>query len=147
MVDKFLGRTGVRVSPLCLGTMSFGQEADASTSAQLFGKARDAGINVFDSADVYSSGESEKILGELVASCRDEAVVTSKAYFPTSSDRNARGLSRYHLVRAVEASLRRLKTDYIDLFFLHRYDDHTDVEDLRRDYQADGASGCHCHCG
>jgi aryl-alcohol dehydrogenase-like predicted oxidoreductase len=132
MPDTYLGRTGVRVSPLCLGTMTFGNEASPQTSKLLFERAREGGINVFDCADVYAAGESEQILGGLVASCRDEVVITTKAYFPTSADRNARGLSRYHLVRAVEASLRRLGTDYIDLFYLHRFDDKTDVEETWR---------------
>jgi len=105
MLGKFLGTSGIRVSPLCLGTMSFGMEANAETSAALFHMAREAGVNVFDTADVYSDGESERILGGLIKSSRDEIVLATKAYFPTGSDRNARGLSRYHLVRAVEASL------------------------------------------
>ncbi len=132
MTNRFLGRTGVRVSPLCLGTMSFGQESDAKTSAQLFHRAREAGINVFDTADVYGGGASERILGGLIADCRDEVVIASKAYFPTSADCNARGSSRYHLVRAVEASLRRLGTDCIDIFYLHRHDDETRAEETWR---------------
>ncbi len=132
MADTFLGRTGVRISPLCLGTMSFGTEADPDTCKLLFDRALEAGVNVFDCADVYGNGEAEKILGGLIAACRDEVVVTTKAYFPTSADRNARGLSRYHLVRAVEASLRRLNTDYIDVFFLHRHDEETSVEETWR---------------
>jgi aryl-alcohol dehydrogenase-like predicted oxidoreductase len=132
MEDSFLGGTGVRISRLALGTMVFGNEADPATSQALFTCARDAGVNVFDCADVYAGGESEKILGGLIASSRDEVVITSKAYFPTGSDRNARGLSRYHLVRAVEASLRRLGTDRLDLFFLHRHDDQTEPEESWR---------------
>jgi aryl-alcohol dehydrogenase-like predicted oxidoreductase len=112
--------------------MSFGNEADLDTCRILFGRARDAGVNVFDCADVYANGESEKILGALIKDCRDEVVLTTKAYFPTSSDRNARGLSRYHLVRAVEASLKRLGTEYIDVFFLHRHDDETSAEETWR---------------
>jgi len=129
---RFLGSTGIRVSSLCLGTMSFGGDADEATSAQLFGLARDAGINLFDCADVYNGGRSEQILGKLIAGCRDEVIITTKAYFPTSKDRNARGSSRLHLVRAVEASLARLNTDRIDVFFLHRFDDVTPLEDSLR---------------
>ncbi len=132
MEYRFLGRTGVRVSSLCLGTMSFGNEADDKTSAELFHRAREGGINVFDTANVYSRGESERILGRLVAGCRDEVVIATKAYFPTSEDRNARGLSRYHLVRAVEASLERLGTERIDIFYLHRFDECTDLEETLR---------------
>jgi aryl-alcohol dehydrogenase-like predicted oxidoreductase len=129
---RFLGRTGVRISRLGCGTMSFGGDADEATSAALFARAREAGVNWFDCADVYNGGRAETILGQLVAPCRDEVVLTTKAYFPTGPDQNARGSSRYHLVRAVEASLRRLATDRIDLFFLHRHDDVTDPEETLR---------------
>jgi aryl-alcohol dehydrogenase-like predicted oxidoreductase len=132
MDHVFLGSTGVRVSPLCLGTMSFGGEADEAEAGRIFARARDVGVNFFDCADVYWQGRSEEILGRLVAPCRDEVVVATKAYFPTSGDVNARGSSRYHLVRAVEASLRRLATDRIDVFYLHRFDDVTDLEDSLR---------------
>jgi len=126
---KFLGKTGVKVSPLAFGTMSFGGDADRDTSRAMFARCRDAGVNLFDCADVYAGGTSEEILGELIADCRDDVVLTTKAYFPTGKDGNARGSSRYHLVRAVEASLRRLATDRIDVFFLHRFDDATDLEE------------------
>ena len=126
---RFLGRTGVRVSRLVFGTMSFGTDADEATSAALFSRCRDQGINFFDCADVYAKGRSEEILGKLMVSCRDELVISTKAYFPTGDDPNARGSSRLHLVRAVEASLRRLGTDRIDVFFLHRFDDRTAVDE------------------
>lgn len=129
MEYRFLGKTGVRISKLVFGTMSFGGDADEATSAALFGRCRDAGINFFDCADVYAKGRSEEILGKLVAGCRDEVVISTKAYFPTSADQNARGSSRLHLVRAVEASLRRLGTDRVDVFFLHRFDDVTALEE------------------
>jgi len=132
MEYRFLGRTGVKVSKLGFGTMSFGADADEAESQTLFARCRDAGINFFDCADVYAKGRSEEILGRLVASCRDEIVLTTKAYFPTSEDPNARGSSRFHLVRAVEASLRRLGTDRIDVFFLHRHDDMTPLEETLR---------------
>jgi aryl-alcohol dehydrogenase-like predicted oxidoreductase len=132
METTFLGRTGVRVSRVGLGTMTFGGEADEAESAAMFARAREAGVNLFDCADVYQKGRSEEILGRLVASCRDEVVLTTKAYFPTSRDPNGRGSSRYHLVRAVEASLRRLATDRVDVFFLHRMDDVTPLEETLR---------------
>lgn len=128
----FLGRTGVKVSRLCFGTMSFGGDADETASAALFKRCRDAGINFFDCANIYSAGRAEEILGRLAAPCRDELVLTTKAYFPTGPDVNARGSSRRHLVRAVEASLKRLQTDRIDLFFLHRFDDQTPLEETLR---------------
>ena len=127
-----MGRTGVRVSRLALGTMAFGGPADEAMSAAIFARARDAGINHFDCADVYNGGRAEEILGRLVRGVRDEVVLTTKAFFPTSSDPNARGSSRYHLVRAVDASLRRLGTDRIDVFYLHRFDDHTALEETLR---------------
>lgn len=132
MQYSFMGGTGVRVSKLAFGTMTFGKEADEPTSAALFARAREAGINLFDCADVYAGGRSEEILGRLVAGCRDEVVITTKAYFPTGEDPNARGSSRYHLVRAVEGSLQRLGTDRVDLFFLHRFDDVTRLDETLR---------------
>lgn len=130
--SRWLGRTGVRVSSLALGCMSFGGDADDATSAALYGRARDAGVTLFDTADVYNHGRSEEILGRLSAGHRDEIVVATKAYFPTGADGNARGTSRYHLVRAVEASLRRLGRDAVDLFYLHRWDDRTDLDETLR---------------
>jgi aryl-alcohol dehydrogenase-like predicted oxidoreductase len=132
MEYRFLGRTGVRVSQLCFGTMSFGGDADEPTSSAMFHRCRNAGINTFDCADVYNDGRSEEILGRLIHGCRDEVVLATKAYFPTSADVNARGATRFHLVRAVEKSLRRLGTDRIDLFYLHRFDDVTPLEESLR---------------
>jgi aryl-alcohol dehydrogenase-like predicted oxidoreductase len=129
---RYLGNTGVKVSPLCFGTMSFGDIADRETSADMFDRCRDAGINMFDCANVYANGVSEKILGELIAPCRDDVVLTTKAYFPMGDGPNERGASRYHLVRAVEDSLRRLGTDRIDVFFVHRFDDETDLHETLR---------------
>ena len=122
------GSTGVQVSPLCFGTMSFGSEADENVSAQMFGRAREAGINFFDTADVYGQGAAEQILGKLVAGSRDEVVIASKVFYPTGSDVNASGLSRRHIVRAVEASLDRLGTDRIDFYFVHAFDERTPAE-------------------
>jgi aryl-alcohol dehydrogenase-like predicted oxidoreductase len=129
---SFLGRTGVKVSRVALGAMSFGGDADEATAGQIWRAAREAGINFVDTADVYNEGRSEEFLGRLIGSDRDEIVLASKAYFPTGKDVNARGTSRYHLVRAVEGSLRRLRTDRIDLFYLHRFDDMTDIGETLR---------------
>lgn len=128
----FLGRTGIRVSELCFGTMSFGGDADEETSAALYARCRDAGVNFFDTADVYAGGASERILGKLMAHERDALVIASKAYFPTGKGPNDRGSSRYHLTRAVEASLRRLGTDRLDLLYLHYFDERTDPEETLR---------------
>jgi len=127
-----LGNTGVKVSELCFGTMSFGGIADEGMSRQMFDKCRAAGVNFFDCADVYEGGRSEEILGRCISDCRDEVVITSKVYFKTGSDVNASGANRYHIVRAVEASLKRLNTDFIDLYFIHRFDDTTPIEETLR---------------
>ena len=125
---KTLGRTGVKVSQLCFGTMSFGAEADETMSGEMFHKCRGAGINFFDCADVYSDGRAEEILGKLIAGCRDEIVLISKVYGSMGDDINARGLSRRHIIQGVENSLRRLNTDHLDFYFAHRFDNETDLE-------------------
>ncbi|HET6341688.1 MAG TPA: aldo/keto reductase [Gemmatimonadota bacterium] len=129
---SFLADTGVQVSSLALGTMTFGGAADARTSRAIFDRCREAGINLFDCANVYENGLSEEILGDLVTDCRDEVLVTSKAFFPTGEDPNAQGASRRHLRRAVEGSLLRLNTDRIDLYFIHRFDGKTGLEETLR---------------
>lgn len=129
---RYLGSTGVKVSPLCFGTMSFGGVADRETSKAMFERCLDAGINMFDCANVYAEGRSEELLGAFIEPFRDEVVITTKAYFPMGDDGNARGASRYHLVRAVENSLRRLGTDRIDVFFVHRFDDKTQLHETLR---------------
>jgi aryl-alcohol dehydrogenase-like predicted oxidoreductase len=132
MTYKFLGRTGVKVSALCFGTMSFGGDADEAASAQLFKHCRDNGINFFDCADLYAGGRSEEILGRLIKGCREQVIITSKVYFATGQDPNAMGASRLHIRYAVEGSLRRLGTDRIDLYFIHRFDDATPLEETLR---------------
>jgi aryl-alcohol dehydrogenase-like predicted oxidoreductase len=131
MQYNLLGKTGVMVSPLCFGTMSFGGVANEAISREMFNHCRGAGINFFDCADVYEKGISEEVLGKIIKEekCRDEVVITSKVYFQMNKDVNAMGASRYHIVRAVEGSLRRLQTDYIDLYFIHRFDDKTPIEE------------------
>ena len=140
-----LGSTGVEVSQLCFGTMSFGGDADEETSAALFHRCRDVGINFFDCANVYNKGQAENILGGLISDCRDELIVTSKFGGPMGSDLNARGASRRHLVSSLEASLKRLNTDYIDIYFLHHLDEHTPLEETLRaldDVVAQGKVRC-----
>jgi aryl-alcohol dehydrogenase-like predicted oxidoreductase len=129
---NLLGKTGVKVSRVALGTMSFGGDADEATAAAIWRAARDAGVNLIDTADVYNEGRSEQILGRLMQRERDQIVLCTKAYFPVGKGDNDRGASRYHLVRAVEASLRRLATDRIDVFYLHRFDDATDLGETLR---------------
>ena len=127
-----LGRTGVQVSELCFGTMSFGGDADEATSAAMYAACRDAGINFFDTADTYNDGESERILGRLMKGHRDDLVVATKCYNPQGEDINARGSSRRHVRRAVEASLRRLGTDRVDVLFLHQFDRCTPIDEQMR---------------
>jgi aryl-alcohol dehydrogenase-like predicted oxidoreductase len=132
MKTVYLGKSGLKVSELGFGTMSFGGDADRATSTEMYARCRDAGINLFDCANVYAGGRSEEILGGLVSDHRDEVVIATKAYFPTGPGPNDRGSTRYHLVRAIEASLKRLQTDRVDLFFLHRMDENTPMEQTLR---------------
>ena len=132
MEYKFIGKTGVKVSALCFGTMSFGGDADKATSQALFHRCREIGINFFDCANVYQTGGAEEILGELVAPCRDEIVLTSKVYFSMGKDINAGGASRRHITASVEASLKRLKTDHLDFYFIHHFDADTPLEETLR---------------
>ena len=132
MEYRLLGNTGVRVSSLCMGTMTFGREADKATSKAMFYRCREAGINFFDCANTYAGGESEKILGELIADCREDVIITSKVYFSKSKKPNARGISRRNIMSAIEASLKRLNTDHLDLYFLHHFDEDTPLEESLR---------------
>lgn len=132
MKYKILGRTGVQVSQLCFGTMSFGGDADENASAAMYRACRDAGINFFDTADQYNGGRSEEILGELIQGHREELVLATKCFNPTSADVNARGGSRRHITRAIDGSLKRLKTDRVEIYYLHQYDPATPTEESLR---------------
>ena len=122
----------MQVSELCFGTMSFGGDADEATSAAMYKACRDAGINFFDCADQYSKGKSEEILGALMRGHRDDLVITTKCFNPTGEDVNARGTSRRHVTRAVEASLKRLQTDRVEVLFLHQFDKRTPIDESMR---------------
>lgn len=132
MKFKQLGQTGVQVSELCFGTMSFGGDADADESARMFEACRDKGINFFDCADAYSKGVAETILGKLIKGSRDELVITSKCFVPMGDDINARGGNRRHILKAVEASLQRLGTDRLDVLLMHRWDAVVPLEETLR---------------
>jgi aryl-alcohol dehydrogenase-like predicted oxidoreductase len=132
MEYRTVGKTGIQVSNLCFGTMSFGGNADEETSKAMYIRCREAGINFFDTADVYSWGRSEEILGECIAHERDHIVLSTKVFWPTSADVNAKGLSRRHIMLGIENSLRRLKTDYIDFYFVHDFDERTPIEETLR---------------
>ena len=127
-----LGRTGVQVSQLCFGTMSFGGDADEAASAEMFKAVRDIGINFFDTADQYSKGRSEEILGKLARGVREDLVIATKCFNPTGPDLNAKGNSRRHLSRALEASLKRLQTDRVEVLYLHMFDPLTPIEEAMR---------------
>jgi len=128
---RLLGRTGVRVSPLCLGAMMFGDwgNRDHDESIRIIHRALDAGINFVDTADVYSAGESEEIVAKALAGRRDEIVLATKVHGRMGDDPNRRGNSRRWIVRGVEESLRRLGTDWIDLYQIHRPDPDTDIDE------------------
>jgi aryl-alcohol dehydrogenase-like predicted oxidoreductase len=132
MKFKPLGRTGVHVSELCLGTMSFGGDADEAMSGLMYKACRDAGINFYDCADQYNKGRSEEILGRLMKGHREDLVITTKCYNPVTEDVNDRGTSRRHVTRALEASLKRLQTDRVEVFFLHQFDKLTPLEESVR---------------
>ena len=138
MEYRSLGRTGMQVSPLCLGAMNFGPwgEPDHEAAAAIVHAALDAGINFIDTADVYSQGESEVIVGKALAGGRrDSVILATKFHNPmngqdgSSADPNRRGNSRRWIIRAVEESLRRLQTDWIDLYQVHRPDPDTEDEE------------------
>lgn len=125
-----LGASGLKVPRLWLGTMLFGEQTDEAQAAALLEATRAAGLNALDTADIYTGGESERMVGRLVKGERERWIIASKAANPVGSDPNDRGASRRWLTRAVEASLRRLDTDVIDLYYLHRDDESTPVEEV-----------------
>jgi aryl-alcohol dehydrogenase-like predicted oxidoreductase len=131
MLYRTLGRTGIRVSPYCLGAMMFGAigNPDHDDSIRIIHKALDTGINFIDTADMYSHGESEEIVGKALKGRRDNIVLATKVFNPMGDDPNQRGNSRRWIIAEVENSLRRLQTDYIDLYQIHRPDPTVDIEE------------------
>ena len=129
MKYKTIGRTGVQVSPLCLGTMTFGNEANEETANAIFQKCRERGLNFIDTADVYGKGQTEEMVGRLLKNCREEWIICSKFQGRTGTGPNQRGCSRRYLMRAVEASLLRLQTDRIEFYFIHNFDASTPLEE------------------
>ncbi|WJV69032.1 aldo/keto reductase [Pectobacteriaceae bacterium CE70] len=137
MEYRLLGHSGLKVSVLSLGTMTFGGQGkfaktgntDLQGARRQIDRCIDAGINLFDTADVYSGGESERILGQAIKEKRHQVLIASKARFPMGDGPNDRGSSRHHIIRACEASLKRLGTDYIDLYQLHEWDGLTPLEE------------------
>jgi aryl-alcohol dehydrogenase-like predicted oxidoreductase len=129
---RSLGRSGLKVSRLCLGTMMFGGPTDESTSGRIIAHAREAGINFIDTADAYNNGRSEQVVGRAIASERSWWILATKLANPTSDSPNDRGLSRRRTFDAVEASLRRLGTDVIDILYLHKEDHTTPLDETVR---------------
>lgn len=123
------GNTGIRVSPLCLGTMTFGKEADEKTSFGLMDRAFDVGLNFFDTANIYNKGVTEQIVGKWLKSRRDRIILASKVHFATGEGPNDRGSSRRHILMEVEKSLERLQTDWLDILYLHHWDPETPIEE------------------
>ena len=133
-----LGTTGLKVSRICLGTMTYGSSRwrewvlDEEASRPLIKQGLEAGINFFDTADMYSLGASEEVLGRALKDfgpARDKVVIATKVFYPVGDDPNQRGLSRKHIMHAIDDSLRRLGTDYIDLYYIHRFDPETPIEE------------------
>jgi aryl-alcohol dehydrogenase (NADP+) len=120
MEYRYLGTSGVKVSPLCLGTMMFGDRTEAAEAARIVGAARDAGVNFVDTADVYTQGAAERMLGPLIAGDRDRWVLATKVGNAMGDDPNRRGTGRKWIMAAIDASLARLGTDYVDLYYIHR---------------------------
>ena len=132
MQYRNLGRSGLRVSPLCLGSMMFGGATDEAESARITAAAREAGVNFIDTADVYNGGASEEVVGRAIAANRHWWVLATKLANPTGPGPNDVGLSRGHIFRAVEASLRRLNTEAIDILYWHKEDHATPLEESVR---------------
>jgi aryl-alcohol dehydrogenase-like predicted oxidoreductase len=133
MEYRQLGRSGIKVSTLTLGTMMFGGPTDEATAIRIIDEAHEQGVNSIDTADVYVKGESERVVGRAIAAQRDRWVLATKFANPLhDGDVNAAGASRKHIVRAVNESLKRLNTDYLDLLYIHREDHTTPVEETVR---------------
>ncbi len=127
-----LGRSGLRVSELCLGTMTFGNGADQAEASRMVGTAMDAGVTFFDTANSYVGGVSETMLGEALKGKRQDAIVASKFFNPVGHRPNDSGMSRLHIKQAVDASLKRLQTDYLDIYYIHHVDHQTPIEEMLR---------------
>ena len=127
-----LGRSGLKISEISLGSwVTFGSQVDVDTSVDLIHTAYDAGVNFFDNADIYANGQAEVVMGRAIKDLPREAVViSSKVFWPTMPGPNGRGLSRKHILESVNASLKRIGTDYIDMYFCHRFDPDTPIEEL-----------------
>lgn len=127
-----LGRSGLKVSELCLGTMTFGNGADQAEADRIVSAAMDGGVNFIDTANSYCEGASETMLGAILQGRRDRVVLATKVFNPMGPGPNDSGMSRAHIVRALEDSLRRLRTDYVDVYYIHHVDEQTPLEEMLR---------------
>ncbi|TDE34787.1 aldo/keto reductase [Antarcticimicrobium sediminis] len=127
---RYLGRSGLKVSPICLGTMMFGGATDESTSVNIIHAARDAGVNFIDTADIYNGGESERVVGRAISAERDHWVLATKVGNPVGSGPNQSGMSRKWIREGVEHSLKRLGTDFIDILYMHKADVGGSLEEM-----------------
>lgn len=132
MEYRQLGSCGLKVSELCLGSMTFGRGADEAAVERMVPAAIDAGVNFFDTANTYAGGESEKLLGKALRGRREDVVVATKFFNPTGSGPNDSGMSRKHIVQAIERSLRSLQMDYVDLYYIHHVDEQSPLEEMLR---------------
>ena len=132
MEYRRLGRTGLKVSEICLGTMTFGHGTDTAEANRIVQTSMDAGVTFFDTADGYSDGVSESMLGCTLGAKRRDVVIATKVFAPTGTGPNDSGMSRVHIMNAVEDSLRRLGTDYIDIYYIHHVDIQTPLEEMLR---------------
>ncbi len=128
MKYNYLGNTGIKVSEYSFGVMTFGNESDESESKRMFDFCIDNGVNMFDTANWYSKGIAEEILGRFMKGKREDLVIASKVGLPMSDKPNDTGSSRRHIMRQVEGSLKRMQTDWIDIYYIHIFDEHTDIE-------------------
>ncbi len=132
MEYRQLGRSGLKISPICLGTMMFGGPTDEATSTRIVAKAREAGVNFIDTADAYSNGNSEAVVGRAISNNRPNWVLATKLANAMGEDPNRGGLSRRWVLQAADESLKRLGTDYIDIYYLHREDHSTPLQETVR---------------
>jgi aryl-alcohol dehydrogenase-like predicted oxidoreductase len=132
MEYRNLGRAGLKVSEICLGTMTFGNGADQAEATTMVNAALDAGVTFFDTANSYVGGTSETMLGEALKGKREDAVIASKFFNPMGHRPNDSGMSRLHIKQQIEGSLKRLQTDYIDLYYIHHVDHQTPLEEMLR---------------
>ncbi|HSB90433.1 MAG TPA: aldo/keto reductase, partial [Anaerolineales bacterium] len=131
---RSMGRSGLKLSEIALGAwLTFGEQIDEATANDLVHRAYDRGVNYFDNADVYASGRAEEVMGRAIRDLpRTALIVSSKVFWPSMPGPNGRGLSRKHIFESIHASLKRLGTDYLDLYFCHRYDPDTPFEETVR---------------